>query len=261
MEKTKQYPNFYENVEEANRRLANTVVTYDGKPYYVLVITNHRDDDIFRVYLDPLGDKRSMARHNYGVPCACYNGDYKTVGKQMDKFMEDTPSSGIIRKMMNSPLFNKFRPFDLGMTNVGGMAAYLERQPLQPATQQGLCESMIVATSFKLVPDSKGRPRIGFPGVYVDDDCLHDTIVGDYPTASECLNNLKDKKNLNCSAAFHKHFALAVGPANTLFLCYKTDVIGVLPYRDFSTVSLAQEFEYTKEVVNELNIFDVVVVS
>ena len=48
------YPNFYENLSEANKRLHGTVVLYDGHPYYILAISNHFTDGIMRVYMEPL---------------------------------------------------------------------------------------------------------------------------------------------------------------------------------------------------------------
>jgi hypothetical protein len=51
--------------------------------------------------------------------------------------MAEHPAAGILRKQMNSPLFNKFRPYPLGMCNTKGQRAYyLERQPNRK-TEQG----------------------------------------------------------------------------------------------------------------------------
>jgi hypothetical protein len=72
----------------------------------------------------------------------------------------------IIRKTMNSPKFNKFRPFPLGMCNSNGRCYFLERQPLRPKVEQGLIRSMVTEKQITLaeVIDTKGKrclPRAG----------------------------------------------------------------------------------------------------
>src|SRR3546814_20877703 len=57
-------------------------------------------------------------------------------GKRMDNFLKDNPDCGIIRKNMDSPLFNRFRPFPLGMCNLNGETYFLCRSPTRN-TQQG----------------------------------------------------------------------------------------------------------------------------
>ena len=54
--------NFYENLEEAQRRLRGTVVMYDGIPHYVLAITDHQSGGIFRVYMQDTGGSQKFRR-------------------------------------------------------------------------------------------------------------------------------------------------------------------------------------------------------
>lgn len=260
MSKSKEYVNFYENISEANSRLRDTVVLYDGEPYYVLCICDHRDDDIFRVYLDKLGEHRKMARATYQMPCISgeYYGDTKALGRAMDKFMEDNPKAPVVRKTMNSPKFNRFRPFLLGMCNEGGFAYFLERQPLRPAMQQGLSDAMLSVKRFNLLDDINLKPRARF---YNYSDSVYDAIMGNYPSVEQSLDAVKDPSVENHSVAFNRNFAFARGPVNTVFLAYKTDIVGILPTRDFSNVVLGQEFGYVREVVEELGIFDLVLTN
>ncbi len=92
------HPNFYENLAEAQMRLVNTVVLYDGEPYMVLTIAAHAPDGIFRVYLDPIDwdgkeKKPQTGLHNIS------QGD-SNLGPYMDQWMKDTKGHRVIRKRM-----------------------------------------------------------------------------------------------------------------------------------------------------------------
>lgn len=245
------YTNFYETQKEASMRLTGTVVLYDGEPYYVLLISDHKADGIFRVYLDKLGTKNGMAHINIPVPYHNHP-DPKFNGDSMDEWLEKNPDKGIIRKMMNSPKFNKFRPFPLGMMNCEGNVVYAERRPNR-STQQGLTDTMIKSNVVSLVNTGKIPYGIGATSVP-----LYHTIMGNYPTPLECIKNLTDKKNANQGAAFNREFAFLAGPAETLFLAYKSDVVGVLPEGDLSAVKLANKYKYVKEAVADLNLFETI---
>src|SRR3546814_12211748 len=120
-------------------RLVNTVVMYDNRPYYVLCSTDHKKDGIFRMYLDELYTERGAAISRIpGIPYEYNDGTPQHIerGKRMDNFLKDNPDCGIIRKNMDSPLFNRFRPFPLGMCNLNGETYFLCRSPTRN-TQQG----------------------------------------------------------------------------------------------------------------------------
>lgn len=247
----KEYPNFYENIKEAEMRLKDTVVLYDGEPYYVLCICDHKPDGIFRMYLDPIGRKGGLTINSMDVPYQYWdNTKFATRGAAMDDWMDKNPDTRIIRKMMNSPLFNKFRPFDLGMCNVGSGVQYIERSPTRH-TQQGLTAQMLSCTVLSIGTDAKRR----LGGVHITSESFRDCVVSDYPSISECLDNLKDPKVSNEGAAFHRNFAFVRGPIDTMFLAYKSDIVGLLPYGDLSSVKLSPQFRHVKEAVTELNVF------
>lgn len=253
---SEKYVNFYENLKEAKMRIEHTVVMYDGKPYYVLAVCDHKPDGIFRVYLDDLSspaiDRYSDIPIHY-APAAIEDPSH---GQMMDKWMEKRPNAGVIRKMMNSPLFNKFRPFPLGMCNYGKKTYYLERGPSRPHSQQGLTKTMLHATCIDPSSGSKGSIPLSLTSKE-----LYRTIIGDYPTAKECLDALKDPTVLNTSVGFHRNFAFSRGPAGIIFLAYKTDIVGFLPERDLSSVVLDRSFAHTKEVVEDLSLFSSVLVN
>ena len=251
------YTNYYETIKEARMRLLGTVILYDNRPYYVLAIADHKADGIYRMYLDDLLHKDGPARRRiHGMPYDwCDEGVGHTVGDKMDEWMEkqkQTPEEiGVIRKMMNSPLFNKFRPFPLGMVNVGSTVMYVERQPTRN-TLQGLAQQMLNVSSVSIVPKEGIRPR---SAVSVDSVQLARTIINDYPSPEECLKALSDDRVANEGAAFHRQFAIMRGPLDMMFVAYKSEVIGILPNHDLSVITIGRNYSHCKEAVAELNVF------
>lgn len=243
---SKTYPNFYETVKEANMRLRNTVVLYDNVPYYVLGISDHRGDGIFRIYLDPLDN---LACQKGNAPPWLQGSEYTAFGFQMDAWLEANKNSRVLRKHMNSPLFNKYRPFPLGMANRSGNAIFVERHPTRK-TEQGLTESMLVQHTPNLDNTST-------KGNYINilSKQMVDCINGTFPSYEEVIQNLRDPDVMNKSAAFSRQFCVVRGPIETLFLGYKTDVIGLIDGNNIKSVKLASKFLYTKEAVQALNIF------
>lgn len=252
------YTNFYETLKEALMRLRGTVVLYDGEPYEVFCIAAHKPDGIFRVYLFPIGWDNPPKKPDMG-----YVGSYEAagVGPYLDEWMKANPESGMLRKMMNSPLFNKFRPYPLGMCNLKGRGAfYIERQPARK-TEQGLTGSMLVETAVTASMDDfdpTGKKRAGLYHISIFGPAFKSCVLGEYPSAHECLTNLNDPKIVNNSAAFHRKFALVRGPIGMLFLAYKQEVVGLLTNGNFSNLRLGREFQHTREVIEELNLFSAI---
>lgn len=246
------YTNFYETVKEADMRLRYTIVMYEGEPYYVLAIGGHHDDGIFRIYLDKMGDPEGLTHQRMPVP---FNDGLGVDGaaKNLDAWLKIHPDKGVIRKMMNSPGFNKFRPFPLGMVNHFGTVCYAERRPVRH-TQQGLTDSMIRQVVLTINPK---MPKMS-GGLCTTSYPLYETIMNRYPEPEECVKQLMAQDNGNTGAAFHRQFAFMKGPIDVIFLAYKEDIVGVLPEGNLSRVKLAPTFKHTKEVVQDLHIFNTV---
>lgn len=251
--------NFYQNIDEARMRLDNSIVLYDGEPYVVLCIADHKKDGIFRIYLDLMDQKKGVAHARLKIPYRYYDTPEGagSVGPQMDKWLEtkEGKESGVIRKQLNSPAFNKFRPFPLGMVNADGGVLYTERQPIRNM-QQGLTNAMIVCHSLEIDHKNKRRPE-GGSFHYFSAPCFAETIKRKYPSLDDCRKNLLDKEVLNTGAAFHTHFALMKGPLDLLVVYYKSDAVGYL-VEDSSTeftLKLGKRFNYLKEVIDNLKVF------
>lgn len=249
-----EYKNFFQSVKEAAIRLNGTLVLYDGQPVELIVVSDHVGDGVIRAYIRPVGLNPAQ-RDERPQPTAMYNfpPHSSALGNYMDEFIRKNPSSQIVRKRLDSPKFNKFRPFDLGMFWNPPDVYYVERQPNR-ITQQGLVDTMLVTRKVELLPHSDGltpyRQVIDMFGPE-----MKRCILGDHPSPYRCLEALLCNKYVNKVAAFHRSFALLKGPADTIFLVYKSDVVGVLPNGDFSSVRLSRQFSYTREAVGELGLF------
>lgn len=244
--------NFYENIKEAHIRLLHTVVMYDGIPYLIRAITADRADGVFRVYLAPVdneGKERAFPEIHSLSP------EGAGIGKAIDTWMEANPKSGWLRKKMNSPLFNKFRPFPLGMCNYGTNTFYLQRQP-QRNREQGLTQAMVSQSLISLDKKAKARAEAGMGGIVpLDNIAFRGCVLSQHPSPQECVANLNDPDIANEAVAFHRDFAFVRGPIDMMFLAYKDDIIGALPNRDFSQLRLGRHYNHTREVVSELNLF------
>lgn len=249
------YPNFYESIPEAQIRLRNTVVLYEGEPYFIFAITDHVGDGVFRVFMMPLVNDKGKPNH---IPdqVEYLNPGSNELGAYLDKLMESSPGR-FVRKFANSEGFNKFRPFPLGMCAHGNAVYYLERQPNR-VTQQGLLKSMIFETRVDCGSIAVSGKRNTTVNILSQE--FVDCVKGDYNTPQQCLEVLRDVDNYDYSAtAFHRDFALVRGPCDMTFLGYKDDIIGFLPYSDFSRLQLGREFVFCREVVEELKLFDTIV--
>jgi hypothetical protein len=243
------FPNFFETKAEAMIRLRQTVVLYDGLPYYVLGVTDHKPDGILRIYLDPIGQPQGVTQDRAG-PWQNIPMESTDFGPAMDAYLESNKNSVILRKQMNSPLFNKFRPFPLGMTNQEGDAFYIERQPNRK-TEQGLIRTMLT------------ERRVGEPGlasnslqfISITSSAMKDCITGNLPTAQFALKALLDPSVENRSIAFDRKFALLRGSLDDIYLSYKGETVGLLPDDDFSVLALGRMFSHVRESVYDLNLF------
>lgn len=256
----KEHVNFYENLKEARMRIENTTVLYDGDPYYVLAVTDHKEDDILRVYLDPYRpDGRPMAVQVCDIPTHWHDEPDMSRGQKMDQWLEKTSEgqdSGVIRKMMNSPKFNRFRPFPLGMYNDGaGSAVYVERKPTR-YTQQGLTDQMLMVQ--RLLPVGEGKPQSGRHVVNFFGAALYNTIKGIYPSIQECVEGFREDKVANTSIAFDRCFALVKGPIGITYIAYKGELVGFLPSLNNKEVRLGREHQHLRELVGNLNYFDTI---
>lgn len=250
--------NFYENLAEAKMRLLNTVVMYDKKPYMVIAIAEHKDG-VFRMYL------RNLVREKVDKELDAilqYQSDTPEVITLLDKLVDKKEGGQFLRKKMNSPKFNKFKPFPLGMCNQvtkeHARCYFLERQP-QRHREQGLTGSMVNESIVSLSSIQPYNPRGGLNAVYMTSEGMYACMLGQYPSAQEVLENLKDPDVTNEAVGFSRLFALIRGPVGTMFLGYKDTTIGLLENGSFDRLRLSKRHIQTKELIQELNLFKEVI--
>lgn len=251
-----QFINFYENLAEARLRLLNTIVTYDGHPCYVHWIAEHQGDGRFRIYIEKLGTVGyGFGRDNYpDFPDRnnCYENNYASV---LDEWLDRNPDAAIVRKLMSSAKFNKFRPFPLGNVNYNGEVYHIERRPTRQ-TIQGIRSESILTEKVTASPNvDTGNSISKLMRVHIDlyGREFADCVLGNYPSYQEVIENLRSPLCANSGAAFHRDFSVVRGPIKTLFLCYKTEGIGFIGVGD--GLLLDSSYEYLKEQVEELNVF------
>lgn len=246
------YPNFYETVKEANMRLRNTVVMYEGEPYFVYAITDHKRDGIFRIYMEalPTDNTTTLYANSLNNPIRDYLTGYSAgsseLGKALDKFMDSTEDHRLVRKYMTAGGFNKFRPFPLGFVNTPKTSVFSERTPTRKS-EQGLTATMLILKDASLSPrgvDSRN---------FMTTARFRDMLLNKYPTASEVLAELKSGEVE--ARAFHRNFCFSLGPCNIPFFVYKNDLVGFLPDGDLSCLQLEETQIFLKEAIQELNIF------
>jgi hypothetical protein len=239
-------PNFYENLVEAKMRLEGTVVLYDGSPFHVLKVVDGWDDQIFRVMLVPIYHENIYAM----MEVCAENGD-PWVKDYLATYIK---SGEVLRKHMNSPLFNRFRPFPLGMLNNGASLScyYLQRCPAR-IKEQGLLANMVNATTFHDVTKPETERFRNFVSSMNTKD-FENTVCNVYPTLAECAEALSSGLYKNTSAAFCRDMALVVGPMRLLLLAYHSDIVG---FYDpvVGEVKLCKDFAYLQEAIYETNFF------
>jgi hypothetical protein len=257
--------NFYENLQEANIRLRKTIVLYDGHPYFVLHLADGFPDDRIRIYLDDL-TVLSTKGNAYGrlrdFPPVLDMSQYEAT-QALEAWInrESNQGKGVIRKLMSSRKFDKFRPFPLGNVNTNGQVVYCERSPTRN-TYQGLRSNSYEAFRVtpvpmqkfnkmgEIVPDSIG---VGMDMYSPDFAAM---ILGIYPSAEEVVEKLKSPVVANSGVAFSREFSIFRGPIDMLFLCYQDKGVGLLDSGDLSSLIIGKEYGYLKETIEELNLFN-----
>lgn len=258
------HKNFYETIQEARMRLRNTIVRYKDDFYYVIEVGGHMPDGKFRVYMDQLGHNGVGYDRLPGFPS---DGDYgvNSLLKKYDKYIEDNPDSGFIRKYADSRHFEKFRPFPLGNVNQQGTVVYCERSPTRNM-HQGLLNEAILTTRVESVParyDPNAGRRIGGLGSssvplgnghvsYLSAE-FYDMLLGLYPSYEEVVTNLRDPAIMNNGCAFHREYSVMRGPLDTLLLCYKHSGVGIIDTDN--SVVIGNSHEFLREEMQELGVF------
>lgn len=207
------YKNFYENREEAEFRLSGSVVMYDGDPVYVQTVENHDDETVrLNIATLPLNE----------------NGGGKTVRKKID-----------------SPLFNKFRPFDMGNVNFlhNGVISpiRIERTPARTRVQG------TTGANCRISMIHKGTPAVANWSMILQNEGFVEMCKGVYPTFREFLDSGAP------AVCISSDFTVSKGESGLIGLAYRFDKIGIVNTKGM--VFLFPKYKYLKEMLEELKDF------
>lgn len=176
----------YETAHDAEMRLANTVVLYDGMPHYVNRVEEVGGDDIFRVHCTPLPLK---------------------------------PEAKSIRKFISSKKFD-MAPFPLGFVNLPTGCVYVSRQPRRQQ-QQGLSSrnaDLFTLGSFDPVGRDFNTMLRGQP--------FFDMTQGKYPSFREAVRKLANKETQACAFDRNFALVLDEALDCLVYLYYKDQKVG-----------------------------------
>lgn len=182
----------YEDLPDAQMRLQNSVVLYDGEPVYITDISQGGEgdpkEDVFRVYACPLP----------------YDGAQKP-----------------LRKFISSRKFD-LAPFPMGFMNYRGRAYYCSRLPRRQQ-RQGLSTATFQAFDILTQDPSDVRLERLLP-----EKEFFNCIKGTFPSFPEALR-LIEKADV-MSVAFSRSFAVAKDDdmEELVFLYHKKEKVGFI---------------------------------
>jgi hypothetical protein len=204
----------YESLDEAQRRLLNTVVLYDGEPVYVVNVRNIDAND------------RAQG---------AVNKDIVRVEFQRLPVKADTP---VERKYISSRKFD-FSPFKMGLLELDTGLHYLSRTTGRQQ-QQGLSDGNLSVTN---IGESYWDKRIQN---MVADKSLYNTIKGIYRSFNEVVEDRKDT-----GSAFSRSFSLLHDKDIGLsFFFHKNKRCG---YIKDQRIILGPNFKYLSEELESCN--------
>ena len=205
----------YETLEEADRRLRNTVVLYDNEPVYISAVEPSPEgaaDDIYRVYACPL------------------------------PLTQGNLNQAAFRKYISSGKFD-FAPFKMGFLNLPEGVFFMERIPQRAGYKQGLSQNGYTIYSL----GSGDIPTPAFASM-ISDPAFVAMIKGQYPCLKDTMEQLRSKKK-ECLATMRN---LAISHEDDLELSiahYKRKRVGIIT--DDDRLKLSTKFRFLQEEMEE----------
>lgn len=203
----------FDTVEQAQMRLSDTVVMFDGKPCVVQRLGTNRDD--------PTGNVGPQ-----NITCNVI-------------FLDGlTPSLEGVR--LNDARWG-FHDLRLGFVNSNRTAVWVSRLP-RTTTRWGID---IRNLRSELLAEAGGQTQ---NVTRITASLLVPTLMNHYPTWTEVLHRLNNTRT--SSIAFSRHFALLKDPWDMLFLYYKT--VRIAYSEDGGeTFRLTETYRYLREIIQQ----------
>jgi hypothetical protein len=207
----------YETAEEANMRLSNSVVLYDGRPVYISEI--RRDEEL------PKGEICRVIMHELPL----------------------TDNNRGERKYISSGKFN-LAPFKMGFLNLAGKTFYLSRNTARQ-NRQGLSERTLSVEALTASAQGSRLPR--FRDLLNNTEFV-DMITGKYPSVDEALTLLEQDDI--ASVAISREYAIVADEEleDLIVLFHKTKKVGFMPTK--GSFKLSKKFKFLKEELDERKI-------
>lgn len=177
----------FENLDQARQRLENTIVVHNGQGYYVASVASSGGNQV---------------GHLAALPC--------NYGPSRSK----QPTTEVFR--LDDPLFNRFRPFELGFANIfdsvledNTHTMFFHRRPMRSGARQGLSRDAIdgcylLNGNLKLGGGSARMEGLDFTAHIMPSQGFANMIRGVYPTFQECVEGLIEDSSL----AFDRNYAV-----------------------------------------------------
>jgi hypothetical protein len=247
----------YENLNDAQMRLQNTVVLYDGEPVYIQEIgqvgPGDPKEDIFRVYAYPLPYKpagvlpkafkiRHAGMEQWHIAIDNEGNPVRVKPPRPpapEPKPEDDGQAGF-RKFISSKKFD-LAPFPMGFLNDEGKVFYCHRRPRRQQ-RQGLSGETFIGEAV-----DSGEPPLQFGEVVGSSEFL-DCIKGNYPRYDLAYQMVKGD-GLN-AVAFARNFALIRDKdmEELIYLYHKKEKVGFIVN---GLVSLSKKGNCLRESLRE----------
>lgn len=203
----------FDTVEQAQLRLNETVVLYDGRPCIANHFAARRDDDRDT----PVGPGNITCRVTF-----------------LDN---TTPPLTAVR--LNDPAWG-FHNLRLGFVNAGNKAIWVSRLP-RTTTRWGIDPRNLRAQVVGSTTGNGNATRLSF-------HAIGDALLGAYPTWAQALRLLG--QNGTHSVAFSRHFALLKDRWDMIFLYYKS--VRIAYSEDGGeTFRLTETYNYLREIIQQ----------
>ena len=211
----------YEHSEEVTLRLADTVVMYEGHPYYVSTVSTHTPDE-----------------------------NHTILG------LKELPSFKLVKNVLISDRALTYRKFNLGFCNVKNSSVFVQRIPVKK-WKQGLNNDNVSLTDVKYVQTEPfSDNEIGLEDYYdgsfatlIRTKAFVNMMTDTYPTFKYCIDYLDTPGNL--AIAFNKDFCIINDKIGCKFLLHQLTKVARI---EGTTCYLPSPYRFLSEALNSLGV-------
>lgn len=239
----------YDHMQEFVTRLRNSVVLYDGSPFYVSdIVDEARPKEPRRKRGEDERDFLRRYERWTGEFDQWRNGQQNNFDRETHSRLVLTLTHTIHGKRLSDIKFSdpklKYNTFNLGYANIGPCAVYVSRLP----TRGGGYQQGLNTNNLRIVDNPQTARRIN-TGMLIGSEGFENMLRGTYPTYDEAQTMLRENRQQE-SVAFDR--VLSLGRDSQLsglhYLFYRGTKIG---YGEVDRVVIPREYRYVKEILDE----------